>query len=79
MSRFFLHVANETRAVDPEGVELPSLDAARTSAVRGARELIAAEILAGRPVSRCHCIEITDGDGTLLHTVRFGDLVELRP
>ena len=79
ISRFFLHVSNETRAVDPEGVELPNLDAARTSAVRGARELIAEAILAGRSVSRRHCIEITDGDGTLHHTERFGDLVETRP
>lgn len=78
MLRFYLHVCNEARAPDNEGIELPDLDAARVSAIQGAREMIAEEILSGRPVSRRHCIEITDADGEILHTVLFGDVVQLR-
>lgn len=79
MPRFYLTVCNDARAIDGEGEEQPDLEAAKRSALRGARELIAAEILAGRPLSQEHCIEITDGNGTLLHTVRFADVVQLRP
>ena len=79
MPRFYLTVCNDVRAPDDEGEEQPDLEAAKESAVQGARELIAAEILAGRPFSRRHCIEITDGDGTLLHTVQFADALQLRP
>jgi hypothetical protein len=78
MPRFYLTVCNGVRTPDDEGEEQPDLEAAKESAVQGARELIPAEILAGRPFSREHCIEITDGDGTLLHTVRFADALQLR-
>ena len=79
MPRFYLTVCNNTRAIDYEGEELPNLEAATSRAIQGARELIAAEILAGRPLSQGHCIEIADADGMVLHTVRFGDVIQLRP
>lgn len=79
MPRFYLTVCNDVRATDDEGEEQPDLEAAKESAIQGARELIAAEILAGRPLSQRHRIEITDGDGTLLHTVRFADAVQFHP
>jgi hypothetical protein len=78
MPHFYLSVCNDVRAPDDEGEEQPDLEAAKESAIQGARELIAAEILAGRSLSREHCIEITNGDGELLHTVRFADVIQFQ-
>lgn len=78
MPRFFLHVFNDTSALDTEGSELPDLEAARRDAVQGIRELIAEEIVAGRAVSRRHRIEIQDEHGKHLHTVSFGEVLGLR-
>ncbi|MBB5717056.1 DUF6894 family protein [Sphingomonas aerophila] len=79
MPRYHLHVLSDLHALDREGWELPNLELALREAVQGARELIAASILAGEPVCRQHRIEITDTEGEHLSTVRFGDLVDLRP
>jgi hypothetical protein len=79
MTRFYLHVFNSTRALDIEGCELPDLETATLHAVQGARELIAEDIMAGRPISQRHRIEITGDDGRVLHAVRFGDVLELQP
>lgn len=79
MPRFYLTVCNDARAIDDEGEELPDLEAATSRAVQGARELIAEDILAGRPISRRHCIEILDAEGAVLHTVYFTDVIQLRP
>ena len=79
MPRFYLTVCNNTRAIDGEGEDLPDLEAATSRAIQGARELIAEDILAGRTLSQGHCIEIAGTDGTVLHTVRFGDVIQLRP
>ncbi|MBB5717000.1 DUF6894 family protein [Sphingomonas aerophila] len=79
MTRFYLHVFNSSRAFDTEGCELPDLETATLNAVQGARELIAEDILAGRPISQRHRIEITGEDGRLLHEVCFGDVMQLQP
>ena len=79
MPHFHFNVLNDTRAIDYEGVALPDLDAAIANADQGARELIAENVLAGRVISKRHCIEITDVDGELLHTVRFGQIIQLTP
>jgi hypothetical protein len=78
MPRFYLHVFNDGSALDTEGSELPDLGAATRDAVQGVRELIAEEVIAGRPISRHHRIEIQDEHGAHLQTVFFGDVLGLR-
>ncbi|MBB5714337.1 DUF6894 family protein [Sphingomonas aerophila] len=78
MPRFYLHVFNDASVLDTEGSELPDLEAAARDAVQGIRELIAEEVVAGRPISRQHRIEIQDEDGAHLRTVFFGDVLRLR-
>lgn len=78
MSRFYLTVCSDARAIDDEGEDLPDLEAATSRAVQGARELIAEQVLAGRPISQDQCIEIANGDGVVLHTVYFADVIQLR-
>ncbi|WP_373458622.1 DUF6894 family protein [Sphingomonas faeni] len=56
-----------------------NLEAAESEAIVGAREMIASLIRYGKSVHRTHRIQITDQSGNLLHTVRFGDVIDLRP
>jgi hypothetical protein len=64
--------------MDEEGTDHPTLDDAKVSAIAGARELIAARIIAGQPIHTDHRIDITDAEGKALHTVLFGDIVDVR-
>ena len=64
---------------DDEGLELPSLSVAIGKAIAGARELIAADIVAGKPLHQSHRVEVTDDAGQVLHVLRFGDMVQLLP
>ena len=78
MPRFHINVYNNVVAIDHEGVERESLEAVIAEAIRGARDLVSSHIKAGNPVYSSHRLEITGEAGTLLHTVRFGDIVDLR-
>ena len=79
MARFHLHVRDDLVAPDSEGLELPHLEAAKTAALQGARELIAENIRCGKPVHKSHRVEIADEAGQVLHTISFGEIVDLRP
>ena len=75
MSRFYLHqqIANGI-IEDPDGTEAVDLTAAKHEAVLAARQLLANAILAGvSPLGTA--FRITDGNGTLLLTVSFRDVL----
>lgn len=74
MRRWYLSMRNTViDAIDDEGLLLVDLEAAKDVALRSIREFLAAEVLAGNPVNLHGCIEITDEDGNLVHTVPFSD------
>ena len=75
MPRFFFHLHNDIDAFDEEGVELPSIEAARAMA-RHSVQFAAAESIKdhGHLVLR-HRIDIADETGAIVETVRFGDVV----
>ena len=78
MPRFFFHVRDDGRLFeDPDGGELPDLDAARAEAVAAAREVFTEQVRAGRPPSITQ-VEIRDGEGRLLDTVLIRDALGLR-
>ena len=77
MPHYHLNIYNDLDVLDEEGQELPDLQAARTAACAGAREMIAEHITAGRPIDVTHRIEITDARFVVLDTIRFGDLIKL--
>ena len=75
MPMYYLHIRNRGQLErDPDGTELPDIDAALTEALKVAREL-AAEIPAydGSTV-----IEIADEDGQIVLTVPFSDAISLK-
>lgn len=77
MPIYFFNVFKDTSEfIDEEGTELTDLRAAIPFAVLSARSQAADDVLRGqfKPDAR---IEIIDGKGTLLHTVRFDEAVGL--
>lgn len=77
MPRYFFHLHNDMDVADHEGAELPSLEAARAYAVREARSLFGDAAIEKGRVVLAHRIDIEDANGTVLDTVRFGDVVEI--
>ena len=78
MPRYHLNLYNDEVTIDHEGVILPDLNAAKRYAVNGGREVIAAHVMAGKPLFMSHYIDITNTEGAVLHSVSFGDLVQVR-
>ena len=70
MPRFFLHI--DELGTDPEGTELPSLEAARREAMLGAREMLAEWILHEAEDVPTNIL-ITDTDMQLLGVVPILD------
>jgi hypothetical protein len=72
MSRFFIHVrCGDTLTEDPEGYDLPNVEAARDEALAAAREILA-DGLKSEGV-RCEQLEIHNDAGQLLTTVSVRD------
>lgn len=77
MPRFYFHVCNGTGFVqDEEGQELPDLEAARAAAIKSARSIMASDVQRGA-LDLSSFIEIEDEASQLLHTLCFGDAVDL--
>lgn len=76
MGRYFFNLYDDGIAIDEEGSELPDLAAAKARAFASARAMACAEVLDGH-LTLGHRIEVVDGGGELLWTVRFGDVVSV--
>lgn len=73
MPRNYLHVRDGVdQMLDPDGSDLPDLDAAISSAIAGARDLLAVDMKSGLLDLR-YRIDIENGDGGILHTLPFAD------
>jgi hypothetical protein len=76
MPRFFFHIRDRDGLTeDPEGTELPDLDAARTDALAAARDILAERIAKDGRTGDPR-FEIRDEAGRLLATVPFRDAME---
>lgn len=77
MARFFLHLRDGTELMeDPDGSELPDLNAARAEARDAARDIMAGMVRAGELLDGQQ-IEIRDAAGALLEIVRLKDVLRL--
>jgi hypothetical protein len=69
MPRYYLHIRDGDRLVeDPDGSDLPDLDAARAEALESARNILAAKVKAGELIDDKR-FEITDAVGTVLAVI----------
>jgi len=74
--RYFFNLYNDVTAMDPEGMELPDLAAARAEAITNIRGLLTEDVLRGRIVLR-HRIEIADESQAVVDKVAYGEAVEI--
>ena len=77
MQHFFLDL-HECGSVtrDDEGIEREDVLAARADAVLAARDIMAAEVLAGAVCFACH-IQVRDESGATVMIVPFGDTLAI--
>jgi hypothetical protein len=77
MPLFFLNIHDKLGfAQDEEGVELPSLEAARAKAIEGIRSLLSDDVKHGR-LDFGGRIEVVDDQSGLLTTIHFEEAVEI--
>ncbi len=74
--RFYFNLFNDVSVVDDEGLELPDLAAAQEQARRGAAQIIAEVLAAGKKLNPRHRLEVQDESGHVVHTLMFSDFVE---
>jgi hypothetical protein len=72
---FHLHERGSV-LIDEEGVEVESLEEARTRALREARSIMSSEVAAGQLCLSCH-ISVEDAEGSILLTLPFRDAVDI--
>jgi hypothetical protein len=77
MPRFYFHLHNDLEAADPEGKELPSLEAARKYAAETALFTMAQVLKDEAHINFHHHIDIEDEHGNVLETVRFKDVAKV--
>jgi hypothetical protein len=74
--RYFIHIVTDTeRLIDHDGGEFTDLASARTEATQSARDLMAEELLCGRPVPLGWNAQVADDEGNVLLTLPFTRLV----
>jgi hypothetical protein len=77
MPRFFFHARQDDGLVeDPDGIELPDLEAARAEAAHAVPEIVAERLKAGQALD-FRQIEICDAAGQVLATVPFPEISNL--
>jgi hypothetical protein len=77
MPRYYFHVVTPNERIeDTEGQELPNLESARLEAVESLRSIISAEVRHG-VLGLDEWIEVTDGAGKELLTIRGGDALKI--
>lgn len=72
MPRYFLHI--DELDTDPDGTELPDIEAARREATLSAREMLAEWIILGAEEIPTRIL-ITDEGGTVLAVVHMRDVL----
>ena len=75
--RFYFNLREGSDYIsDEEGLDLPDLDAATDAALRGARDVLAGEVLKGRlPLSTV--MEVSDEQGRRVLELPFGQVVSI--
>lgn len=77
MPHYYLHIRDGDEQIeDPEGSDLPNLDAARAEALAGARTILAEKVKAGELINGQR-FEITDEAGTVLAVLPLKSALKL--
>jgi hypothetical protein len=63
-------------AEDEEGLDLPSVDAAKEEALKGIRSILCEELMHGKLDLKGH-IDVADETGSVVETIKFEDAVQI--
>ena len=75
MPRYFFHLRRNGRLEsDPDGVQCPSVHAARREAMRTAREIISRDALTGQGTAD-YVFEIENEDGEMIALIPFSQTI----
>ena len=77
MPQYFFHLYNSLEARDEEGRSFPDLAAARSHAVKEARQLMSADITGHGEINLAHRIDVGDQSGAVVMVVKFGEAVTI--
>jgi len=73
MARYFFHLRDHTdQILDPEGLELPDIEAARAAALVAARDTLSHDILNGE-IDLRYRIDVEDALGAVVYSIPLGD------
>ena len=79
MALFFFHLRDGVdRLLDPDGRDLPDIQAVEQSSLREARGLISHEALCGQ-INMAQAIEVEDDAGVVVHRLDFHEAVTIVP
>ena len=78
MPHYHFDVHTSVEARDEEGIDFADLAEAKAFAMKNAHFMAVEEMRRDRRFSPNHSIKITGGDGVVLHSVRYGDCVDVR-
>lgn len=77
MALFFFHLRDGVdRLLDPDGRDLPDIQAVKQSSLREARGLISHEALCGQ-INMAQAIEVEDDVGVIVHRLDFHKAVTI--
>jgi len=77
MALFFFHLRDGVdRLLDPDGRDLPDIQAVKQSSLREARGLISHEALGGQ-INMAQAIEVEDEAGLVVHRLDFDKAVAI--
>jgi hypothetical protein len=75
--RYYFHLINDMDVADFQGVELSNLDEARSEAVHQARGMIGEMTKTEGRIVLSHRIDIENGEGRVLDSVVFRDILRV--
>jgi hypothetical protein len=77
MPQYFFHVRDDMDVPDEEGAEFGDIEVARRFAAQSARVLMCETLREDGRITLSHRIDIEDGDGGVLASVRFRDAIRI--
>ncbi|RYG88959.1 MAG: hypothetical protein EON59_02690 [Alphaproteobacteria bacterium] len=80
MARYYLHLRDHSdETLDPEGVDLPDLDAVKEIALISARDILSADLQSGGLLDLRLRIDAEDRCGKVVHSLAFEDAFQTIP
>ncbi|RYG99978.1 MAG: hypothetical protein EON58_01875 [Alphaproteobacteria bacterium] len=80
MARYYLHLRDHIEeTLDPEGVELPDLNAVKQAVLENVRDVLAGELRSTGVLDLRYRVDAETGDGEVVHSLTFKDAFSVIP